>query len=281
MKFVRFGAPGQEKPGLVDGDGVIRDLSSKVDDLAGASLAPSHLAELGSLDTAILPAVSADTRLGPPIAGTRNFIGIGLNYSDHAEETGLRLPREPVLFNKMTCCICGPSDDVMMPFEGEKLDYEIELAFVIGKRARYIDAADAADHIAGYTVCNDVSERHFQTERSGQWVKGKSFETFGPIGPWLVTAEELDLDNLGMWLDVNGERRQTGNTSKMAFKVPYILAYISRFMILEPGDVVTTGTPPGVALGMDTPKWLKVGDKVRGGIDGMGEQAQTIVAFQK
>jgi len=204
-----------------------------------------------------------------------------LNYADHAAEAGLRIPREPVLFNKIASCICGPCDDVMMPFEGEKLDYEVELAFVIGKRARYVDESEVGDFIAGYCICNDVSERHFQTERSGQWVKGKSFETFGPIGPWLVTADELDIKNLGMWLDVNGERRQGGNTSNMVFQIPYMLSYISRFMILEPGDVVTTGTPPGVALGMKPPVWLKVGDEMACGIDGLGEQRQKIVAFKK
>lgn len=282
MKFVRFGAPGAEKPGLVDSDGKIRDLSAHVEDFKGEALDPANLAKLKSIDPASLPLAPEGARLGPPIAGTLNYIGIGLNYADHAAEAGLRIPREPVLFNKIACCICGPDDDTMMPFEGEKLDYEVEIGFVIGKRARYVDEADANDYIAGYCVCNDVSERHFQTERSGQWVKGKSFETFGPIGPWLVTKDELDLDNLGLWLDVNGERRQTGSTSNMVFKIPYMLSYISRFMILEPGDVVTTGTPPGVALGMKPePVWLKVGDEVRLGIDGLGEQRQKVVAFKK
>ncbi len=281
MKFVRFGEPGFEKPGLVDDEGMVRDLSAHVSDFSGEALLPENLAKLRSLDTSALPKVDPGVRLGPPVTGTRNFIAIGLNFADHAAEAGLRIPREPVLFNKIASCICGPTDDVMMPFEGEKLDYEVELAFVIGKRARYIEESEAADYIAGYCLCNDVSERHFQTERSGQWVKGKSFETFGPIGPWLVTEDELDLKALGMWLDVNGERRQTGNTSNMVFQVHYILAYVSRFMILEPGDVITTGTPPGVALGMETPKWLKVGDEMHSGIDGLGEQRQKIIAFQK
>ncbi len=279
MKLVRFGAPGREKPGLVDGDGNIRDLSDHVGDFAGEGLGPQVIAQIKAVDTESLPVVPQGSRLGAPVGNVRNFIAIGLNYADHAAEAGLRIPREPVLFNKIGNCIVGANDNIVMPRDGEKLDYEIEIAFVISQRARYVDEGEAHNYIAGYCICNDVSERHFQTERSGQWVKGKCCETFGPLGPWLVTADELDVDNLGMWLDVNGERRQTGNTSTMVFKIPYILSYITRFMVLEAGDVVTTGTPPGVALGMDPPVWLKPGDEIRSGIDGLGEQQQTVVGF--
>lgn len=281
MKLVRFGNPGAEKPGLVDDDGVIRDLSAHLADIDGRTLHPDSIAQIKSLDPGALPKAPDGVRLGAPVADVRNFIGIGLNYADHAAEAGLRIPREPVIFNKIGNCIVGPNDDTMMPRECQKLDYEVEIAFVISQRARYVDESAASDYIAGYLVCNDVSERHFQTERSGQWVKGKCCETFGPLGPWLVTADEVgDVDNLGMWLEVNGERRQTGNTSTMIFKIPYILSYVTRFMVLEPGDVITTGTPPGVALGMKEPKWLQEGDEVRLGIDKLGEQRQRIVAFK-
>ncbi|MDX2288224.1 MAG: fumarylacetoacetate hydrolase family protein [Hyphomicrobiaceae bacterium] len=280
MRLVRFGAAGAERPGLLDAAGRVRDVSAHVPDFSGDGLSPATLTRLASLDPFSLPLVAEGTRLGPPVAGVRNFIGIGLNYADHAAEAGLRVPREPVIFNKIGNCIVGPDDDVMMPLGGEKLDYEVEIAFVIGTRARYVAEADAMAHIAGFTICNDISERHFQTERSGQWVKGKCCETFGPLGPWLVTPDEIDLDNLGLWLDVNGERRQTGSTASMIFKIPYTLAYLTRFMVLEPGDVVTTGTPPGVALGMAEPKWLKPGDEMRLGIDGLGAQRQRVVEFK-
>lgn len=281
MKLVRFGEAGQEKPGVVDDAGAIRDVSGNVSDFAGeAGLSDDVFAKLRGLDLNSLPVVSADVRLGAPVADVRNFIGIGLNYADHAAEAGLRIPREPVIFNKTGNCIVGPNDDVMIPKGSLKLDWEVELAFVIGKRARYVEEADAMSHIAGFCICNDVSERHFQIERSGQWAKGKCCETFGPLGPWLVTADELDLDNLGLWLDVNGERRQTGSTSSMVFKIPYMLSYVSQFMILEPGDVITTGTPPGVALGMEEPAWLKAGDVMTLGIDGLGEQRQRVVPFE-
>ena len=279
MKLVRFGEPGAEKPGLVDDGGAVRDLSAHTADLSGDGLSPPNLDKIRQIDPQSLPLVPEDMRLGAPVGNVRNFIAIGLNYADHAAEAGLRIPREPVLFNKIGNCIVGANDDIIMPRDGEKLDYEIEIAFVISQRARYIDEENANNYIAGYCICNDVSERHFQTERSGQWVKGKCCETFGPLGPWLVTADELDLDNLGMWLDVNGERRQSGNTSNMVFKIPYILSYITRFMVLEAGDVITTGTPPGVALGMDPPRWLKPDDEIRSGIDGLGEQRQKVVAF--
>ncbi len=280
MRLIRFGAAGSEKPGILDGDGRVRDVSHLAADYVGEGLSPQALDKLRQLDLESLPVVDDGVRIGPPVGYVRNFIGIGLNYADHAAEAGLRIPREPVIFNKAGNCVVGPNDDVMMPRDCQKLDYEVELAFVIGKRARYVDEADAASYIAGYCICNDISERHFQTERSGQWAKGKCCETFGPLGPWLVTADELDVDNLGLWLDVNGERRQTGSTANMIFKIPYNLAYVSQFMVLEPGDVVTTGTPPGVALGMKEPQWLQVGDVMRLGIDGLGEQQQTVVAFQ-
>jgi 2,4-diketo-3-deoxy-L-fuconate hydrolase len=281
MKLVRFGEPGQEKPGLVDDSGTIRDLSAHIPDIDGRTLGAETIAKLKALDAVSLPAAPDGVRIGAPVGDVRNYMAIGLNYADHAAEAGLRVPREPVIFNKIGNCIVGPGDDIMMPRDAQKLDYEVEIGFVISKRARYVDEKDAADYIAGYLCCNDVSERHFQTERSGQWVKGKSAETFGPLGPWLVTPDEVgDVDKLAMWLDVNGERRQTGNTSTMIFKIPYILSYMTRFMVLEPGDVVATGTPPGVALGMKEPKWLQVGDVVTLGIDNLGEQRSKIVAFK-
>ena len=281
MKLVRFGSTGAEKPGLVDAQGTIRDLSAHIPDIDGRTLDANSLAKLAALDPASLPAAPAGVRLGAPVGNVRNFIAIGLNYADHAAEAGLRIPREPVIFNKIGNCIVGPNDDVMMPKGGAKLDWEVEIAFVVGKRARYVEEADARDYIAGYLICNDISERHFQTERSGQWVKGKCCETFGPLGPWLVTADEVgDVDNLGMWLDVNGERRQTGNTATMIFKIPYILSYVTQFMVLEAGDVVTTGTPPGVALGMKEPAWLKPGDEMHLGIDRLGEQRSKVVGFR-
>lgn len=281
MKLVRFGTAGAEKPGLVDADGTIRDLSGVIPDIDGRTLGADTMARLAAIDPATLPAAPAGVRLGAPVGDVRNFIAIGLNYADHAAEAGLRIPREPVIFNKIGNCIVGPNDAVMMPKGGERLDWEVEIAFVVSKRARYVEEQDAADYIAGYLVCNDISERHFQTERSGQWVKGKCCETFGPLGPWLVTPDEVgDVDNLGMWLDVNGVRRQTGSTATMIFKIPYILSYVTQFMVLEPGDVVTTGTPPGVALGMKEPQWLKVGDEMRLGIDKLGEQRSKVVAFE-
>lgn len=280
MRLVRFGAAGAERPGILDSQSQLRDASQHVSDYAGEGLSPAAIEKLRRLDVEGLPLVPEGTRIGPPVANVRNFIAIGLNYADHAAEAGLRILREPVIFNKLGNCIVGPNDDVMMPRDCQKLDWEVELAFVIGTRSRYVKEDDALSHVAGFCICNDVSERHFQTERSGQWVKGKCCETFGPLGPWLVTPEEVDFDNLGIWLDVNGERRQTGSTSTMVFKIPYMLAYISQFMVLEPGDVVTTGTPPGVALGMKEPQWLKAGDVMRLGIDGLGEQQQTVVPFR-
>ena len=281
MKLVRFGPMGSEKPGLVDGGGVVRDLSAIISDVTGDTLGPDTLARLRALDPASLPAAPTGVRLGAPVGRVWNFIAVGLNFSDHAAETGSPIPSEPILFNKLGNSIIGPNDDIMVPRGSLKLDYEVELAFVIGTRARYVDEADALHHIAGYTICNDVSERHFQVERKGQWMKGKCFETAGPLGPWLVTPDEISgPGKLAMWLDVNGARRQTGTTANMIFQIPYLLSYISQFMVLEPGDVVTTGTPAGVALGMKPPVWLVPGDAVSLGIDGLGAQRQTIVPFK-
>jgi 2,4-didehydro-3-deoxy-L-rhamnonate hydrolase len=282
MKLVRFGAPGSEKPGLVDAQGAIRDLSAHVKDITGDTLDGGTLDKLRKLDPKSLPAAPQGVRLGSPVGNVRNFIAVGLNYIDHAKETGADIPKEPILFNKLPNCIVGPNDDVMIPKGSIKLDYEIEIAFVLGKRCRYVEEKDALSHIAGYTICNDISERHFQAERGGQWMKGKCAETFGPLGPWLVTRDDVDdVQNLSMWLDVNGKRRQTGNTKTMIFGIAHCLHYISQFMVLEPGDVVTTGTPPGVALGMKPPVWLKAGDVMTLGIEGLGEQKQKVEAFKE
>ncbi|MEO0729786.1 MAG: fumarylacetoacetate hydrolase family protein [Pseudomonadota bacterium] len=279
MKLVRFGDAGSEKPGLVDGDGKIRDLSSHVADITGDVLDDASLAKLGAIDPASLPEAPAGVRLGAPVAQSRSFIAVGLNYVDHAKEAGQEIPNEPILFNKLTNCIVGPNDNVMMPKAAKKLDWELEIAFVIGKRCRYVAEADALDHIAGFAICNDVSERYFQLELTGQWMKGKCFETSGPLGPWLVTRDEIaDVQDLDMHLDVNGERMQTGNTKTMIFSIAHCLHYISQFMVLEPGDVVTTGTPPGVGAGMKPPKFLSVGDTMTLEIAGLGKQHQTVVA---
>ncbi|MGI9408597.1 MAG: fumarylacetoacetate hydrolase family protein [Hyphomicrobiaceae bacterium] len=278
MKLVRFGQPGNEKPGMVDGDGAVRDLSAQAADINGETLSPKALEALSKIDPASLPKAPQGVRMGPPIADVRNFVAVGLNYEDHARETGAPIPEEPILFNKLGNSICGPNDDVIIPRGSKKLDWEIEIAFVIGKRASYVAEADALSHIAGYCICNDVSERHFQAERGGQWMKGKSFETAGPLGPWLVTPDEIgDVQNLAMSLDVNGTRMQTGNTNTMIFSIPYLLHYISQFLVLDPGDVVTTGTPPGVGLGMDPQVFLKVGDTMALAIEGLGEQRQVVV----
>jgi 2-keto-4-pentenoate hydratase/2-oxohepta-3-ene-1,7-dioic acid hydratase in catechol pathway len=280
MKLVRFGAPGAEKPGILDAEDNVRDLSQHIPDLSGPNLAPAALAKLAALDPASLPKAPADARLGPPVAGTHNFVAIGLNYADHAKETGQEIPAEPILFNKASTSICGPYDDVIQPRNSRHLDWECEIAFVIGARARYVEAKDWAQYIAGYCICNDVSERRFQSKRAGQWVKGKSAETFGPIGPWLVTPDELtNPDNLAMSLDVNGVRKQTGSTATMIFKIPDLLAYITEFMILEPGDIVTTGTPPGVGTARNPKEFLKPGDVMELKIDGLGMQRQKVVAF--
>ncbi|CEJ87747.1 putative Isomerase/Decarboxylase related protein family; putative 2-hydroxyhepta-2,4-diene-1,7-dioate isomerase [Hyphomicrobium sp. GJ21] len=280
MKLVRFGAHGAEKPGIVDRDGTIRDLSAHVPDFSGANLAPAALAKLAAIDPSSLPKAPDGVRLGPPVAGTHNFIAIGLNYADHAKETGQEIPSEPILFNKATTSICGPNDDVMIPRNSRHTDWECEIAFVIGARARYVEAKDWANYIAGYCICNDVSERSFQSKRGGQWVKGKSAETFGPIGPWLVTPDEIpNVDNLAMSLDVNGVRKQTGSTATMIFNIPFLLAYVTEFMVLEPGDIISTGTPPGVGTARNPREFLKAGDVVELNIEGLGTQRQNVVPF--
>ncbi len=280
MKLVRYGAAGSEKPGLIDASGQLRDLSGQIGDLAGDAFSPAGLSKLAALDAAKLPAVGGSPRLGPPVGGAPKFIAIGLNFADHAAESGLPIPAEPVVFMKGNNALCGPNDDVEKPRGSTKLDWEVELALVIGTRAKYVSEADALKHVAGYAVCNDVSERNFQTERGGQWTKGKSHDTFGPLGPWLVTADEVgDVQNLDMWLDVNGQRRQTGSTATMIFNVAQIVSYLSGMMTLMPGDVITTGTPPGVGMGMKPqPQFLNVGDVVTLGIARLGEQRQKIVA---
>ena len=279
MKLVRYGAIGQEKPGLIDKTGQLRDLSGHVKDLNGEAYSPASLAKLAALDPAKLPAVGGTPRLGAPVTGISKFVAIGLNYADHAKETGSQIPTEPIFFLKANTALSGPNDLVEKPRGSTKLDWEVEIAAIIGTRAKYVSEADALNHVAGYCVCNDVSERNFQIERLGQWTKGKSHDTFGPLGPWLVTKDEIaDVQKLSMWLDVNGQRRQTGSTSTMIFTMAKCISYVSQFMTLLPGDVVTTGTPPGVGIGMKPPQFLNVGDVVTLGIEGLGEQRQQIVA---
>lgn len=281
MKLVRFGQPGSEKPGILDKDGNIRDLSAHIPDLAGAALSPASLGKLKALDPASLPLAPAGARLGAPVAGTRNYVAVGLNYADHAKETGQEIPAEPILFNKAANCIVGPNDDIMYPKDSDRMDWEVEIAFVIGTRARYVEEKDALAHIAGFCLANDVSERRFQVKRAGQWVKGKSAETFGPLGPWLVTPDELpNVGNLAMSLDVNGARKQTGSTSTMIFSIPFLVAYITQFMVLDPGDVVTTGTPPGVGSAKKPPEYLKAGDELLLAVEGLGEQRSKVVPFK-
>jgi 2,4-didehydro-3-deoxy-L-rhamnonate hydrolase len=280
MKLVRWGKPGKEKPGIVDGDGRIRDLSGVVPDIAGAALSPVGLAKIAKAKVGRLPLVRGKPRLGPCVGDVRNFYAVGLNYADHAAETGAAIPKEPILFNKATSCIMGPNDEVMLPKGSKKSDWEVELAIVIGSRASYVAQKDAMDVVAGFCVCNDVSEREYQIERGGQWMKGKGCPTFGPIGPWLVTKDEIkDVQKLAMWLDLNGVRVQNGSTKTMIFGIKHIVSYMSQFMELLPGDVITTGTPPGVGLGMKPPKFLKPGDVMRVGIEGLGEQKQLVTAW--
>ena len=279
MKLVRYGAIGQEKPGLIDKSGQLRDLSAHVKDLAGEAFSPASLAKLAALDPASLPAVSGKPRIGAPVGGLPKFIAIGLNYTDHANEVGMPIPAEPIIFIKANNSLCGPNDKVEKPRGSTKLDWEVEIAIIIGTRAKYVSEADALNHVAGYAVCNDVSERFFQLERLGQWTKGKSHDTFGPLGPWLVTKDEIkDVQKLPMWLDVNGKRCQTGSTATKIFGIAKIVSYVSEIMTLLPGDIITTGTPPGVGAGMKPPKFLNVGDVVTLGIEGLGEQRQEIVA---
>jgi len=281
MKLVRFGPAGREKPGIIDADGRIRDLSKVVPDIAGDTLSPKGLARIRKTAIDKLPVVRGGVRIGPCVGTTRNFIAIGLNYADHAAEAGLPIPKEPIIFNKAPSSICGPNDDTMMPKDSTKLDWECELGIVIGSRARYLSKKNAMDAVAGYCLANDVSERVFQIERSGQWTKGKGCETFGPIGPWLVTKDEVaNPQKLDMWLSVNGKTCQKGSTRTMIFGVAHIVWYCSQFFIMEPGDVIITGTPPGVGLGMKPPQFLKAGDVVRLGIAGLGEQQQKVVKFK-
>lgn len=279
MRLLRYGAPGAEKPGLLDSEGAIRDLSEHIPDLSGENLSAATLVELGCLDPQSLPLVQGSPRLGPCVAGTGKFICIGLNFSDHAAETGATVPPEPIVFMKASSAIVGPDDDIVLPRGSEKTDWEVELGVVIGRTAKYVREADALDYVAGYCVAHDVSERAFQTERSGQWTKGKSCDTFGPIGPWLVTKDEIpDPQNLGMWLKLNGETMQNGSTRTMVYGVAHLVSYLSHFMSLHPGDVISTGTPPGVGMGMKPPRYLKAGDVVELGIEGLGKQKQRVVA---
>ena len=279
MKLVRYGAIGQERPGLIDKSGQLRDLSAHVNDLDGGAYAPASLAKLAALDPASLPAINGKPRLGAPVTGISKFVAIGLNYSDHAKETGNQIPTEPIFFLKANTALSGPNDPVEKPRGSTKLDWEVEIAAIVGTTAKYVSEADALNHVAGYCVCNDVSERNFQIERLGQWTKGKSHDTFGPVGPWLVTKDEIPhVQKLSMWLDVNGKRRQTGSTATMIFSMAQCISYVSQFMTLRPGDIVTTGTPPGVGTGMKPPQFLNVGDVVTLGIEGLGEQRQEIIA---
>lgn len=278
MKLLRYGRPGKERPGVLDADGKIRDLSEHVADIAGDALSPASLRKLAKIDPKTLPLVRGNPRLGPCVAGTGKFICIGLNYSDHAAETGAAVPSEPIIFMKATSAIVGPNDDVLIPRGSKKTDWEVELGVVIGKKAKYVSEAEALNHVAGYCVVNDVSERAFQAERQGQWTKGKSCDTFGPTGPWLVTRDEVaDPQNLKMWLKVNGKTRQDGSTQTMVYGAAFLVSYLSQFMSLQPGDIISTGTPPGVGLGMKPPKFLKNGDVVELGIEGLGTQKQTFV----
>ena len=281
MKLLRFGAPGAEKPGVLDAEGRVRDLSAHVTDIAGDTLLPERMAELRALDISTLPVVAGtpqkDLRLGPCVGRTGKFICIGLNYADHAEEAGMDIPPEPVIFGKWTSAICGPDDAVEIPRGSEKTDWEVELGIVIGRGGKYIDEANALSHVAGFCVVNDISERDYQLNRAGTWDKGKGNDTFGPIGPWLVTPDEVeDYNGLHMWLDVDGKRYQDGSTATMAYKVPHLISYCSQFMSLQPGDIISTGTPPGVGMGQTPPVYLKGGETMRLGIEGLGSQTQAV-----
>jgi len=282
MKLMRVGNVGQEKPAILDNDGVIRDLSAHITDIDGDSFTNGDADKIAALDLSSLPAIDSSTRIGQPIARVGKFICVGLNYADHAAESGMDVPSEPVLFMKATSSIMGPNDTVVMPPKSEKSDWEVELGVVIGKEAKYVSEEDALEHVAGYCVINDLSEREFQIEKEGQWCKGKGCDTFGPIGPYLVTPDEVpDSDELDLWLEVNGERVQNGNTRTMVYKVPFLISYISQFMSLQPGDIISTGTPPGVGLGFTPPKYLKEGDTMRLGISGLGEQQQAVERYSK
>jgi 2-keto-4-pentenoate hydratase/2-oxohepta-3-ene-1,7-dioic acid hydratase in catechol pathway len=279
MKLLRYGSPGQEKPAILAGDGKIRDLSGHITDVGGKFLLPDAMEKLLTLNASQLPIVQGEPRIGPCVDGVGKFICIGLNYSDHAKEAGMALPAEPVIFMKATSSICGPDDNIVLPRGSTKMDWEIELGVVIGKAGKYVEEADALSHVAGYCLINDISERAFQLEGTGQWVKGKSADTFGPIGPWLVTPDEIpDLQNLDMWLEVDGHRYQNGSTRTMVFGVAFLVSYVSRFMSLKTGDIISTGTPPGVGFGLRPPVYLRAGNRVRLGIGGLGEQNQLVVA---
>jgi 2-keto-4-pentenoate hydratase/2-oxohepta-3-ene-1,7-dioic acid hydratase in catechol pathway len=282
MKLLRVGAPGQEKPAAIDANGRIRDLSSVIPDIDRRTLGKTSLIALKKLDLSALPVLSPEERIGPCVGNVRNFVAVGLNFADHAAETGAAIPAEPIIFNKAPSCIVGPNDDVVVPRGSTKLDWEVELAIVIGERTSYVSEQSAMDCVAGFCICNDVSERQFQNERGGSWSKGKGCPTFGPLGPWLVTHDEIsDIQNLDMWLDVDGKRMQTGSTKTMIFGASFLVSYISQFMILEPGDVITTGTPPGVGLGMKPPRFLKEGNVMSLGISGLGAQRQTVVRYSE
>ncbi len=279
MKILRYGPAGQEKPGILDSENNLRDISKHVADWSGEALLPSSLSQLSRIDVTSLPRVNGDVRLGPPVAGVGKFICIGLNYSDHAAESGMAVPSEPVVFMKATSSICGPNDNVVIPRGSTKMDWEVELGVIIGKPAKYVAEADAMAHVAGYCVVNDLSERAFQLEGTGQWVKGKSADTFGPFGPWLVTPDEVpDPHALPLWLEVDGHRYQNGNTRTMIFRIPFLISYLSRFMSLQTGDIISTGTPPGVGLGLKPPTYLRAGQRIHLGIDGLGEQKQQVIA---
>ena len=278
MRLVRFGETGWERPGLIDADGGIRDLSAIVPDLAGEHLSKASMRRIAAADRRSLPRVAL-ARLGPPVGNVRNFIAVGLNYADHAAETNSKIPTEPILFNKAPSCIVGPNDPIVIPRGSQKTDWEVELAVVVGESASYVPEDEVPDVIAGYTICHDVSERAFQLDHGGQWMKGKGCPSFGPLGPWLVTPDEIaDVQRLALWLDVNGERMQSGSTERMIFNVNFLVSYISRFMKLQPGDVITTGTPPGVGMGRNPPRFLRAGDRVTLGIDGLGAQTQAVAA---
>lgn len=277
MKLLRFGETGQERPGVLDSRGVIRDLSGVVPDISGSTLLPESIAKLRRFDLSTLPEVNGSPRLGPCVAGVGKFVCVGLNYSDHAAESNMPVPAEPIIFMKATSSICGPNDDVELPRGSLKSDWEVELGVVIGKPAKYVTEADGLSHVAGYCVVNDLSERAYQLEGTGQWVKGKSADTFGPIGPWLVTTDEVaDCQNLGLWLEVDGHRYQNGTTKTMVFGVAFLVSYLSRFMSLHPGDIISTGTPPGVGLGQKPAVFLRSGNTIRLGVDGLGEQTQVV-----
>ena len=281
MKLVRYGKSGKEKPGLIDANGHLRDLTAHIKDIGPAQLNDKALAKLRKINPASLPLVKGSPRMGCPVTGTQKFIAIGLNYADHALEAGMPIPKEPIVFMKATSCIQGPNDPVMLPKGSVKADWELELGVVIGMRARYVTQKDALSHVAGYCTINDISEREFQMERGGTWDKGKGCDTFGPVGPWLVTRDDVpNPQKLSMWLDVNGQRVQTGNTKTMIFSIAKIVSYVSQFMTLEPGDIITTGTPPGVGLGMKPPLFLKVGDVMTMCIEGLGQQRQVVVPFK-